>query len=1000
MNEASSSSRESILSSIVNDNAQEARKETEELTSMQEQETTKNADDVNVKVARVSMSPDGTRAHDASSSTTVENKGDAPLKEEEQDNDNNNDDEEEKEEPITLEDLMMFLNDLDAPGSTCAAGPATVLPSIPKLHVEGVGDISLPITKEQAKLLAAVAVQAPHGKGMETIVDTSVRNTLQIDPSKVSFKDPDWDYSIEILAEQAAEDLGVNPSLVRAEVYKLLLYEPGGFFKKHRDTEKAKGMFATLVVQLPSKFTGGSFVVSHGGKSDTFTMGVGDGAASECHYVCHYADCEHEINKIESGYRLAIVYSLCYKKSSSVSTPVAGSNIKIDHLSSMLNRLPRFNSLFVHPLGHQYTISSLSSLGAGALKGSDRAKQNAIEIAGKGNWKTVFAKVVRTDYYSGSEHYNLELVDDAKTLTHAYYADGTDASAETEWMEKLIDYESVEYRGMIMLPLDEMGKDGEEFWGFGADGRIEYTGNEGVNRETTYSTYIMIVYSEESGFERMCATNFSYAVSHAVKEGRLDLFRRLLEYIDQKKKYPPVSISNSECIKLLHAAGTLETTEIKKLAAFKIVVYALSRNRYAATSTEIADNLLSFVEQFGLACTIDPINAYATTLANQDTRNICDFITNMSFLLNIQTTPESMNDAVRIFETREKTYSHSKQSSSQAVFVALESFCCHHPREKTMPIVQACISRLWGDSGTDVDKLVEVVNILEKLRSFNNPEDIERLFHGVVKEFLAIVDKVLINDSSPTQHSYGWCGWRDRHILYNNNIDKLFRHLFELGGSNVITGVEQWAMKAQQLEQLSKFDAILDRVTSHASLTSTYCDDAATNDFVQAVKSRVKELKLSDLFTRYQKLLPATQIAPSGFSWSMPQANTPCEALTAFLKSPRSGPEELIVGGGINNARKLASGAHRYTIVANANQQGYSVRIEATSAMGKNAAIIVTKTSDYTNALAELSSLAAEIRKLGGSVPSYADVDVSDSVAPFREDNPAKKPRMEIIEID
>ena len=220
--------------------------------------------------------------------------------------------EEEEHVETTLSELMEVLTEVDTPGSTCAAGPASCLPSVPGLHVEGVGDIPLPISDAQAKLLASVSEQAPHGKGMETIVDKSVRNTLQVDPSKITIQNPAWDPCLKKLVHQAAESLGVSPSLVKAELYKLLLYEEGGFFKKHRDTEKAKGMFATLVVQLPSKFTGGSFVVSHGGECETFSLGAGGDAAYDCHFVCHYADCEHEIKKVESGHRLALIYSLCY----------------------------------------------------------------------------------------------------------------------------------------------------------------------------------------------------------------------------------------------------------------------------------------------------------------------------------------------------------------------------------------------------------------------------------------------------------------------------------------------------------------------------------------------------------------------------------------------------------------------------------------------------------------------------------------------------------------
>jgi hypothetical protein len=50
---------------------------------------------------------------------------------------------------------------------------------------------------------------------------------------------------------------------VQAEFYKLLVYDEGCFFASHRNTEKAPGMFATLVVLLPSTSTGGELLVRH-----------------------------------------------------------------------------------------------------------------------------------------------------------------------------------------------------------------------------------------------------------------------------------------------------------------------------------------------------------------------------------------------------------------------------------------------------------------------------------------------------------------------------------------------------------------------------------------------------------------------------------------------------------------------------------------------------------------------------------------------------------------
>lgn len=49
-----------------------------------------------------------------------------------------------------------------------------------------------------------------------------------------------------------------------------MLKHLGSFFKSYRDTEKAEGMFATLVIMLPSEFEGGEHVVRHAGKQKIF----------------------------------------------------------------------------------------------------------------------------------------------------------------------------------------------------------------------------------------------------------------------------------------------------------------------------------------------------------------------------------------------------------------------------------------------------------------------------------------------------------------------------------------------------------------------------------------------------------------------------------------------------------------------------------------------------------------------------------------------------------
>ena len=50
----------------------------------------------------------------------------------------------------------------------------------------------------------------------------------------------------------------------------------GSFFVNHRDTEKAPGRFATLVVALPSVHTGGELLVRHGGQEVQLALDTSD----------------------------------------------------------------------------------------------------------------------------------------------------------------------------------------------------------------------------------------------------------------------------------------------------------------------------------------------------------------------------------------------------------------------------------------------------------------------------------------------------------------------------------------------------------------------------------------------------------------------------------------------------------------------------------------------------------------------------------------------------
>ena len=139
----------------------------------------------------------------------------------------------------------------------------------------------------QVAALIAVARQSPFGRGRDTVIDTGVRDSFQFEPDQITLRNPAWAAGLAKLVARVGRTL-TGPShplggRVEAVLYKLLLYRKGGHFTAHRDTEKEKRMFGTLVVQLPSTHAGGALVTRFGGETRTFDFGQAAGDAAYTH---------------------------------------------------------------------------------------------------------------------------------------------------------------------------------------------------------------------------------------------------------------------------------------------------------------------------------------------------------------------------------------------------------------------------------------------------------------------------------------------------------------------------------------------------------------------------------------------------------------------------------------------------------------------------------------------------------------------------------------------
>jgi len=99
----------------------------------------------------------------------------------------------------------------------------------PWIEVDGVGPIALPLLPAQAKQLIKAATRAPYGSGSQTVIDTKVRRTWQIEASRVTIGGKHWPKTLYGIVKRAVEGLGVAGAVI-AELYKLLVYDKGSFF--------------------------------------------------------------------------------------------------------------------------------------------------------------------------------------------------------------------------------------------------------------------------------------------------------------------------------------------------------------------------------------------------------------------------------------------------------------------------------------------------------------------------------------------------------------------------------------------------------------------------------------------------------------------------------------------------------------------------------------------------------------------------------------------------
>ncbi|KZT35176.1 hypothetical protein SISSUDRAFT_1064684 [Sistotremastrum suecicum HHB10207 ss-3] len=363
---------------------------------------------------------------------------------------------------------------------------------VPGLRIKNLGSLPVPLTTKSAQELINVCELAPFGRGEKTVVDRTVRDTWELSADKVAFDNPRWDIWFQsTVVPEITQRLGI-PCAATWELYKLLVYEKGSHFLAHQEfvlelfitsyhvshlelsTEKSDGMFATVVIVLPTIFEGGQLHMSHSNQAKIFD--VSENSAFGTSFMAWYTDVRHEVKPITSGYRLALSYNLVAPIG--VARPaLSDCSRSVEAVRKVLltwkdNFSPSTPNKLAYLLDHKYSSVGLKNR---ILKGSDVQKVDILHtLAKEHGFEVYLAKV------------ELKVVGEA-ACQRKYHDMGEIISVDLKFEEIVnLDGERVELKSSAMkfdhpcdfIPhaLDQGPPDEEENEGYmgNAAGHVEY----------------------------------------------------------------------------------------------------------------------------------------------------------------------------------------------------------------------------------------------------------------------------------------------------------------------------------------------------------------------------------------------------------------------------------------------------------------------------------------------------------------------------------------------
>ena len=400
------------------------------------------------------------------------------------------------------------------------------------LEVEGFGRVKFPVTPAKARKLLSLGQPARFGRGEETLTDPEVRDTWEIPRHLVRAA---WnDVALREILSAIQEELGLPDAAgLTADLHSLLVYEQNQHFLAHQDSEKDDSMVGTLVVTLPSSYTGGELMVGHNEEWKAYR-----GPKSALSLVAFYADCRHEVLRVKSGYRITLTYNLLLHGDTSSPDGDGGT---VAHLAGLLREhfstpVPGYYggpaadppNRLVYLLDHEYTPRGLNWR---RLKGADATRVTLLRAAAdKAGCEAILALAdIKTTHsaFPADEGYGYQ--DWYDEYEDEDEDSGGTSGGEREYdIQELIDSEIIltHWTGPGGTRLEEtsLSVDGDEVCASTSTGDLEpysaeyegYMGNWGNTLDRWYHRAAVVVWPCDQAFANRAETSPAWALDQLI----------------------------------------------------------------------------------------------------------------------------------------------------------------------------------------------------------------------------------------------------------------------------------------------------------------------------------------------------------------------------------------------------------------------------------------------------------------------------------------------------